>query len=467
MAKRSYTKTPMREQAPEIRKHNFSEVALGYSLEEGQLEAARCLQCKNAPCIQNCPVMIDIPGFIKYIEAGDMQAAHEVLRKYTNLPAICGRVCPQEKQCEMTCRLGRSKKFEPVAIGKLERLVADWALQQPLEAVNNPKDKGKVAVIGSGPSGLTAAGDLAKLGYDVTIFEALHAAGGVLTYGIPEFRLPKEIVQKEIESIIAKGVTIETNVVVGKTITMAEIQADFDACYLAVGAGAPNFMGIPGTSLNGVYSSSEYLTRINLMKVYDFPNYDTPVQSSKNVVVIGGGNVAMDAARSAKRLGAENVAVIYRRSKEELPAREEEYHHSIEEGIHYHWLTNPIEYISDSRGKLKAVKCVKMTLGEPDESGRRRPETICDSDFIVEADTAIEAIGQGSNRILLDTFEQLQLNQWGYIDANTSTGETNIPGVFAGGDIVTGAATVILAMGAGKIAATQIDSYIQNQKLHV
>jgi glutamate synthase (NADPH/NADH) small chain len=467
MAKRSYTKTPMREQAPEIRKHNFSEVALGYSLEEGQLEAARCLQCKNAPCIQNCPVMIDIPGFIKYIEAGDMQAAHEVLRKYTNLPAICGRVCPQEKQCEMTCRLGRSKKFEPVAIGKLERLVADWALQQPLEAVNNPKDKGKVAVIGSGPSGLTAAGDLAKLGYDVTIFEALHAAGGVLTYGIPEFRLPKEIVQKEIESIIAQGVTIETNVVVGKTITMAEIQADFDACYLAVGAGAPNFMGIPGTSLNGVYSSSEYLTRINLMKAYDFPNYDTPVQSSKNVVVIGGGNVAMDAARSAKRLGAENVAVIYRRSKEELPAREEEYHHSIEEGIHYHWLTNPIEYISDSRGKLKAVKCVKMTLGEPDESGRRRPETICDSDFIVEADTAIEAIGQGSNRILLDTFEQLQLNQWGYIDANTSTGETNIPGVFAGGDIVTGAATVILAMGAGKIAATQIDSYIQNQKLHV
>lgn len=467
MAKRSYTKTPMREQAPEIRKHNFSEVALGYSLEEGQLEAARCLQCKNAPCIQNCPVMIDIPGFIKYIEAGDMQAAHEVLRKYTNLPAICGRVCPQEKQCEMTCRLGRSKKFEPVAIGKLERLVAYWALQQPLEAVNNPKDKGKVAVIGSGPSGLTAAGDLAKLGYDVTIFEALHAAGGVLTYGIPEFRLPKEIVQKEIESIIAQGVTIETNVVVGKTITMAEIQADFDACYLAVGAGAPNFMGIPGTSLNGVYSSSEYLTRINLMKAYDFPNYDTPVQSSKNVVVIGGGNVAMDAARSAKRLGAENVAVIYRRSKEELPAREEEYHHSIEEGIHYHWLTNPIEYISDSRGKLKAVKCVKMTLGEPDESGRRRPETICDSDFIVEADTAIEAIGQGSNRILLDTFEQLQLNQWGYIDANTSTGETNIPGVFAGGDIVTGAATVILAMGAGKIAATQIDSYIQNQKLHV
>lgn len=464
MAKRSYTKTPMQEQAPEVRNQNFDEVALGYTLEEGQLEASRCLQCKNAPCISNCPVMIDIPGFIKAIEEGNMPLAYEVLSRYTNLPAICGRVCPQEKQCEMVCRLGRSKKFEPVAIGKLERLVADWALEQPVEYKEVAGDKGRVAVIGSGPSGLTTAGDLAKLGYDVTVYEALHSPGGVLTYGIPEFRLPKRIVKKEIERIVAQGVKIETNVVVGKTITMDEIITDFDACYLSVGAGAPRFQGIKGTSLNGVYSSSEYLTRVNLMHGYQFPQYDTPVQKSKNVVVIGGGNVAMDAARSAKRLGADKVSIVYRRSLEELPAREEEYHHSVEEGIEYHWLTNPVEYIDDGAGRLKAVKCVQMELGEPDESGRRRPIVIPGSEFTIEADTAIEAIGQGANKVLLDTFPELALNKWGYIDADEETCATSIPGVFAGGDIVTGAATVILAMGAGKIAANEIDQYIQKTR---
>ncbi|MDT2760222.1 NADPH-dependent glutamate synthase [Enterococcus xiangfangensis] len=464
MAKRSYTKTPMREQAPEIRSRNFDEVALGYTLAEGQLEASRCLQCKNAPCITNCPVMIDIPGFIKAVEESDMPLAHKILSRYTNLPAICGRVCPQEKQCEMVCRLGRSKKFEPVAIGKLERLVADWALEQPIEYSETFGEKGRVAVIGSGPSGLTAAGDLVKLGYDVTVYEALHAAGGVLTYGIPEFRLPKRVVKQEIERIIAQGVKIETNVVVGKTITMDEIMADFDACYLSVGAGAPKFQGIKGTSLNGVYSSSEYLTRVNLMHGYQFPTYDTPVQKSTNVVVIGGGNVAMDAARSAKRLGVEKVSIVYRRSLEELPARQEEYHHSVEEGVDYHWLSNPIEYIDDGAGRLRAVKCVQMELGEPDESGRRRPIVIPDSEFIIEADTVIEAIGQGANKVLLDTFPELALNQWGYIEANEETCATSIPGVFAGGDIVTGAATVILAMGAGKIAATEIDRYVQQTK---
>ncbi|MDT2828134.1 MAG: NADPH-dependent glutamate synthase [Enterococcus viikkiensis] len=464
MAKRSYTKTPMKEQAPDSRKHNFDEVALGYTLEEGQLEASRCLQCKNAPCIDKCPVMIDIPDFIQAIAEGDMSQAYEVLSRYTNLPAICGRVCPQEKQCEMVCRLGRSKKFEPVAIGKLERLVADWALDQPYEAQEVGQNKGRVAVIGSGPSGLTTAGDLAKLGYDVTIYEALHSPGGVLTYGIPEFRLPKKIVKQEIDRIIAQGVNLETNVVVGKTITMNEIIEEFDACYLSVGAGAPRFQGIKGTSLNGVYSSSEYLTRVNLMHGYQFPQYDTPVQKSKNVVVIGGGNVAMDAARSAKRLGADNVSIVYRRSLEELPAREEEYHHSVEEGINYHWLSNPIEYLDDGNGRLTAVKCVQMELGESDESGRRRPIVIPGSEFIIEADTAIEAIGQGANKVLLDTFPELALNKWGYIDADEESCETSIPGVFAGGDIVTGAATVILAMGAGKIAANEIDQYIQKTK---
>lgn len=319
-------------------------------------------------------------------------------------------------------------------------------------------------MIGSGPSGLTVAGDLAKMNYEVIVYEALHDSGGVLTYGIPEFRLPKRIVKKEIESIEALGVTIETNIVVGKTITMDEIMNDFDACYISVGAGAPNFMGIPGTALNGVYSSSEYLTRINLMHSYEFPKYDTPMKQSDNVVVIGGGNVAMDAARSAKRLGAEHVSIVYRRSLEELPARIEEYHHSVEEDIMYHWLTNPIEYIDNGTGDLTGVKCVKMELGEPDESGRRRPVQIKNSEFIIEADTVIEAIGQGSNKVLLSTFPELTLTKWGYIEADPKTGATSIPGIFAGGDIVTGAATVILAMGAGKVAAVEIDKYVREKK---
>jgi glutamate synthase (NADPH/NADH) small chain len=467
MARKSRIKTPIAEQDPVIRSTNFAEVCLGYTLQEGQLEATRCLQCKNAPCIANCPVMIDIPGFILAIKEGNLQAAADVIGKYSNLPAICGRVCPQEKQCEQVCKLGKAKNFEPVAIGKLERLVADWALENQMASAQLPDQRvkaGKVAVIGSGPSGLTVAGDLAKLGYEVVIYEALHEAGGVLTYGIPEFRLPKRIVKQEIESIKALGVSIETNVIVGKTITMEDIMTEYDACYISVGAGAPNFMGIPGTSLNGVYSSSEYLTRINLMHSYEFPKYDTPIKQSKNVVVIGGGNVAMDAARSAKRLGAENVSIVYRRSLAELPARIEEYHHSVEEDIHYYWLTNPVEYTSDDQGNLNGVKCVKMALGEPDASGRCRPMPIENSEFVIEADTAIEAIGQGANKVLLSTFPELKLTKWGYIEADPETGETSIPGVFAGGDIVTGAATVILAMGAGKVAAAQIDNYVQEKR---
>ncbi len=467
MARRSREKTAIAEQAPEVRVTNFNEVCLGYTLDEGKLEAARCLQCRNAPCIEACPVMIDIPGFILQIREGNLEEAAKILKKYTNLPAICGRVCPQEKQCEMVCKLGKAKNFEPVAIGKLERLVGDWALDNDYseDLVLPDEKKGKVAVVGSGPSGLTVAGDLAKAGYDVTIFEALHSAGGVLSYGIPEFRLPKKIVKQEIGTIEKLGVKIETNVVVGKTIDMEEIMSEFDACYLAVGAGTPNFMGISGTSLNGVYSSSEYLTRINLMHGYEFPRFDTPIKDSKHVVVIGGGNVAMDSARSAKRIGVEKVSIIYRRSLEELPARIEEYHHSVEEGIEYYWQTNPVEYLDDGTGAVGGVKVVKMALGEPDESGRRRPSPIPGSEFIIEADAVIEAIGQGANKVLLTTFPELKLNKWGYVDADPETGKTSVPGVFAGGDIVTGAATVILAMGAGKVAANEIMKYVEEKKV--
>lgn len=459
------TKTPIREQDPKERCSNFKEVCLGYTLEEGQEEAKRCLQCRNAPCIKGCPVGIDIPGFIKAVEEGDMPRAAEILCSYTSLPAVCGRVCPQETQCEGVCTLGRVPGFEPVAIGKLERLVADWKYQHMTDQ-KPPQGphKGRVAVVGSGPSGLTVAGEMAKRGYQVVIFEALHEPGGVLVYGIPEFRLPKSIVKMEIDALKAMGVQVVTNAVVGKSVEMRELMEQFDAIYIAVGAGAPHFQGIPGTTLNGVYSASEYLTRINLMHAYEFPAYDTPTKRSQRVVVVGGGNVAMDAARSARRLGAQEVQVVYRRSLKELPARIEEYHHAVEEGIIFNWLTNPVEYLGDQNGQLIGVKCIRMELGEPDASGRRRPVPVPGSEFVIEADTAIEAIGQGANRVLLSSFPELKLNKWGYIEADPKTGATSVPGVYAGGDIVTGAATVILAMGAGKDAAEAMDRYISEKR---
>jgi glutamate synthase (NADPH/NADH) small chain len=463
----SKTKTPISEQPPDIRVRNFKEVCLGYTLDEGRAEAARCLQCKDAPCIAGCPVGVDIPAFIRAVRDGDMAKSVEVMEAYTNLPAVCGRVCPQETQCEGLCRLGKAKDFEPVAIGKLERLVADWNYSREKAPVAGASASntsgGKIAVVGSGPASLTVAGDLAKMGHDVTMFEALHAPGGVLMYGIPEVRLPKSIVAREIDSIAELGVKIELNVVVGRTITIPEILGAYDACFIGVGAGAPHFQGIPGSTLNGVYSASEYLTRINLMHAYEFPEYDTPAKKSRRVVVIGGGNVAMDAARSAKRLGAEKVAIVYRRSLTELPARIEEYHHAAEEGIQFHWLSNPKAYVDDGAGKLNGVDCIRMELGEPDESGRRRPIPVEGGDFFLDADTAIEAIGQEANRVLLSAFPELKLNNWGYIEADERTGATSVPGVFAGGDIVTGAATVILAMGAGKSAAAAINEYVMGK----
>ncbi len=467
-------KTPISEQDPKVRARNFKEVCLGYTEDEAVQEAKRCLNCKNPPCMKGCPVSIHIPEFIGHIKERNFEKAWEVLSASTALPAVCGRVCPQEKQCEGPCTVGRMKNREtgeynePVAIGKLERFVADWKATQPASPVTPIpyNGKGKVAVIGSGPSSLTVAGELIKKGYKVTVFEALHAAGGVLMYGIPEFRLPKSVVQHEIENIKALGVDIELDVIAGRTITIDEIRENYDAVYIATGAGTPNFAGVPGTNLNGVFSASEYLTRINLMHAYEFPTYDTPTKKSKHVVVVGGGNVAMDAARSALRLGAETVTVVYRRSLEELPARIEEYHHAVEEGVKFEFLTAPVEYLGyegedkNMIGTLVGLRCERMELGEPDASGRRRPQVIPGSEFTMEADTIIEAIGQSSNKVLLNAWPKLETNKRGYIVADEATGATSVEGVYAGGDIVTGAATVILAMGAGKDAAKAIDEYL-------
>jgi len=457
-------KTPMKEQPPEIRVKNFGEVALGYTPEEAVMEAQRCIQCKNSPCVKGCPVGVNIPVFISLIKERKFNEALKKIRETNLLPAICGRVCPQEKQCEAFCTLGKIKAYEPVAIGRLERFVADWEIKNgmlDIQRVKEPKNK-KVAIVGSGPAGLTCASYLAKMGYKVSIFEALHEFGGVLTYGIPEFRLPKSIVAREVEAVRKLGVELIKDTIVGRTISFEELRKEFDAIFIGTGAGAPKFMGIKGTNLIGVFSANEFLTRINLMKAYKFPEYDTPVLFGEKVIVIGAGNVAMDAARSALRIGAKKVTVVYRRTQKEMPARQEEYYHAVEEGIEFIWLVTPIEYLGDENGKLKAIKCVRMKLAEPDDSGRRKPLPIENSEFILDTDLVIEAIGQGPNKTLLNAIPGLKLNSRGYIEVNPETMETSIPGVYAGGDIVTGAATVIEAMGAGKRAALAIDHFLSN-----
>jgi glutamate synthase (NADPH) small chain len=456
-------KVPVKEQDPKVRATNFNEVCLGYNLEEAQEEASRCIQCKNPKCVDGCPVSIDIPGFIQEVKNKDVAAAFKVIGKYSALPAVCGRVCPQESQCEQRCI--RGIKGEPVSIGKLERFVADWARENHIEPeMPNEKNGRKVAVIGSGPAGLTCAGDLAKLGYDVTIFEALHEAGGVLVYGIPEFRLPKDsVVKAEIENVKALGVQIETNVIIGKSTTIDELMDEegFEAVFIGSGAGLPKFMGIPGENANGVFSANEYLTRNNLMKAFD-ENYDTPIIAGKKVAVVGGGNVAMDAARTALRLGAE-VYIVYRRGEAELPARVEEVHHAKEEGIIFKLLTNPKEILVNENGWVSGMRCVEMELGDPDESGRRKPVEKKDSEFILELDTVIMSLGTSPNPLISSTTNGLEINRHKCIIADEATGMTSREGVFAGGDAVTGAATVILAMGAGKAAAAGIDQYLKTK----
>ena len=454
---------PSPSQEPNVRNKNFKEVALGYTEEMAVNEAKRCLQCKNHPCRSGCPVEIDIPGFIKHVAEGDFEAAYNVIAQSSALPAVCGRVCPQEHQCEGKCV--RGIKGEAVGIGRLERFVADWYRNNVHTKPVAPASNGhKVAVIGAGPSGLTVAGDLAKLGYKVTVYEALHVAGGVLMYGIPEFRLPKDIVQHEVEGLKELGVDIETNMVIGKVLTIDELMNDygFEAVYVASGAGLPRFMGIPGESLNGVYSANEYLTRVNLMKAYR-PDSRTPIMKSKSVAVVGGGNVAMDAARCAKRLGAENVYIVYRRGMAELPARKEEVEHAEEEGIIFKTLCNPVEILPDENGFVKAITCIEMELGEPDASGRRRPIEKKGSEFTMDVDTVIMSLGTSPNPLIRSTTPGLETNKHGCIVTEGDEGKTSREGVYAGGDAVTGAATVIKAMGAGKAAAKAIDEYIQNK----
>ena len=465
--RRAIPRQDMPEQAPSVRNQDFSEVTLGYSITDAQYEAARCIQCKDPACIEGCPVHIDIPAFLEMIVEGDLNASINKVWEKTALPAVCGRVCPQEMQCEAVCVVGLKKGKEPVGIGNLEMFIADWARENEIKndvEIANKTGK-KIAVVGSGPAGITVAGDLAVKGYEVSIYEALHRAGGVLLYGIPEFRLAKDIVDYEMEQLKDLGVHIVCNTVVGRTVDVDELleEKGYDAVFIGVGAGLPTFLNIPGEDLNGVFSANEYLTRANLMKAFDFPNYDTPIIPGKNVAILGAGNVAMDAARTAVRLGAKKVTIVYRRTKEQAPSRHIEIHHAEQEGVQFNFLTSPLEFIGDANGKLVGINCEKMELGEIDEEGRQRPIPTGEHTYI-DCDLAIIAIGTHANPLLTNTTDGLQLNQWGNIEADKKTGKTTKERVWAGGDITLGQATVILAMGMGRDAANSIDTYLKGEE---